>query len=69
LYNLAFLDDLGDSEVADLDSFLTVKQDVVKLDVPVNHRPAVDVRQSVKNLLEYELAVTLLERSTLLYQS
>ena len=57
LNDLAFLNDFGDTEIADFDSFLAIEKDVVELDVSVNDRPAVDVSQAVRNLFEDELGV------------
>ena len=45
-------DYLRDAEVTDLDAVLIIKQDVVQLDVPVEHRPAMTVAQPVEDLLE-----------------
>jgi len=58
---LSLLDDLGDAKVADLDSLFAVKEDVIELDVSVDHRPAVDVGQAVDDLLEDELRIRLLQ--------
>ena len=68
LDDLALLDYLRDSEVADFDALLAVQQYVVELDVSVYYRPTVDVGQAVRDLLEDEFAVTLLEAATLLDQ-
>ena len=56
---MAFLDDLGDAKVADFDTFLAVKQNVVQLDVSVDDGAAVNMGQSIDDLLEDELAVLL----------
>lgn len=69
LDNLTFLDDLRHSEVANLDSFLAVKQNIVELDVSMDNRAAMDVRQSVEYLFENELAIALLQRPALFNQS
>lgn len=69
LYNLAFLDYLRDTEVAYLDALLAVEQDVIQFDVSVDDRPAMNVRQPVRDLLEDELGVRLLQLSLALDQS
>ena len=66
--DLALLDYLGDSEIAYFDAFLAVQQYIVELDVSVYDRAAVDMSQSVCDLLEDELAVALLETAPLLDQ-
>ena len=66
--DLALLDDFGYTEVADLDTFLAVEQDVVQLDVSVDDGAAVDVSQAIRYLLEDELAITLLQAASLLDQ-
>lgn len=61
LDHLALLDDLRYAKVADLDTLLAIQKDIVELDVAMNHGAAVDVRQAVRNLLEDEFGIRLLE--------
>ena len=60
---LVFLHDLGDPEIDDLGSLMSIEQDVVQLDVSVNHRPAVNVSEAEANLLEQVLSISLNERA------
>lgn len=69
LNDLALLDDLGNSEVANLDSLLAVKQNVVKLDISMDNRSAVDVSKPIGNLFEYKLGIRLLQLGLSLDQS
>ena len=66
---MTFLNYFRDTEVADFYSLLAVEEDVVKLDVSVDHGPTVDVSQPISDLLEDELSIRLLELALPLYQS
>lgn len=57
LDELSLLHDPGDAEVAYLDSIFAVEEDVVELDVPVEHRPAVAVAQAEDYLLQQASSV------------
>lgn len=57
LNELPFLDNFGDTKIADFNTFLTIKQDVVKFDVSVDHRAAVDVCKPVCDLFKYEFGI------------
>lgn len=60
LNDLTLFNDLGYTEITDLNSFFTVQQDVVKLYISVNNGAAVNVRETVRNLLEDEFCIRLL---------
>lgn len=58
---LAFLYYLGHTEVADLNSLFAVEKDVIKLDVSVDHGSAMNMCQSIGDLLKYELRIRFLK--------
>lgn len=54
LINWCLFNNLRNAEVSQLDAFLVVEQDVVELDVPVQHTSSVAVAETVEHLLEYK---------------
>ena len=66
---MTFLNNLGDAEVANFDTLLAVEQNVVQFDISMDHRTTMDVRESINDLFEDELAVLLLQTTSLLYES
>ena len=57
LNHLTFLDDLTHTEITDFNSFFSIKQNIVKLDISVNNTPAMDMGQTIHDLFENELRI------------
>lgn len=58
---LVFADYLTDSKVTDFDSEISINKDVIKLDISMNYRPAVNMSESIDYLFEYLFSVPLLK--------
>ena len=63
LDELMLLDDLGHSEITQFDSFLIVEQDIIQLDVSVQHASTVTMSQTIDDLFEDEFGLFLTEAS------
>jgi len=61
LNHLAFLYDLGDTEVTYLNALLAVKQDIVELNVSMYYRSAVNMCQGIGYLFEDEFCIRFLK--------
>ena len=61
--NLSLLYDLGHTKIANLDSFLAIKENIVQLNISMNDRSAVNVCQSISDLLKDEFGIALLKLS------
>ena len=68
LNRLVLRDQSTDSKVTDLDPFVLVHEDVVQLDVPVQHAAAVAVRDAVHDLLENPLRRVFVQVLSLLHE-
>ena len=69
LDHLAFLYDFRHTEITDFNSFLTIKKDIVELDISMNNRPAMNMCKTISYLLEDEFGVRLLQLALSLDQS
>ena len=58
---MALLYNLGDTEVANLNALLAVKQDVVELNISMYYGSAVHMRQSISYLFEDEFCIRFLK--------
>ena len=66
---LPFLNNLGNTKIADLDALLAVEEDVIKLDISMNDRSAVNMCQGVCYLFENEFCIGFLKSALAFYQS
>ena len=69
LYDLTLFDYLTDTKITDLDSLLTIKQNIIQFDITMNNTSAMDMSQSISDLLKNEFSITFLESALSLYKS
>ncbi len=58
---LVFLNNSAYAEITYLNIAIFIQKDIVKLDVPVEHRPAMAVSNTISYLLEYSSSLALIE--------
>ena len=62
---LVFLNNSAHAEITNLNVAIFIQKDIVKLDVSVEHRPAMAVSYAKSNLLEYSSSLALIESPSL----
>lgn len=60
-----FLNNSANTEITDLNIAIFIQKDIVKLDVSVEHRPAMAVSDTKCYLLEYSSSLALIEPPSL----